>query len=72
MLRILAFLLVVLAAGIGFAWLADNPGSVTFVWQGQQVATSLMVFLIGLGVLIFAVLLVVWLVRAFFKTPGAI
>ena len=72
MLRILAFFLVVLAAALGFAWLADNPGTVTFVWQGREVVTSLMVFLILLGLLIFAVLLVVWLVRAFFKTPGAI
>ena len=72
MLRILAFLLVVLAAGIGFAWLADNPGQVSFVWQGQQLETSLMVFIIALGLLIAAVLLVVWLVSAFFKTPGAI
>ncbi|UIJ71960.1 heme biosynthesis protein HemY [Aurantimonas sp. HBX-1] len=72
MLRILAFLLVVLAAGMGFAWLADNPGQVSFVWQGQQVDMSLMVFIIALGLLIAAVLLVVWLVSAFFRTPGAI
>ena len=72
MLRILAFFLIVLAAGIGFSWLADNPGQVTFVWQGQNVETSLMMFLIALGALIAAILLVVWLVGAFFKTPGAI
>ncbi|NDV87450.1 heme biosynthesis protein HemY [Aurantimonas aggregata] len=72
MLRILAFLLVVLAAGMGFAWLADNPGQVSFVWQGQQADMSLMVFIIALGLLLAAVLLLVWLVSAFFKTPGAI
>ena len=72
MLRILAFLLLVLLAGLGFGWLADNPGSVTFVWQGQEVATSMMVFLICLAALIVAAIVVVWLIRAFFKTPGAI
>ncbi|WP_082529403.1 heme biosynthesis HemY N-terminal domain-containing protein [Aurantimonas sp. Leaf443] len=72
MLKILAFLLVVLAAGIGFGWLADNPGSVTFVWQGQQVETSLMVFLILLTALLVATVVLVWLVRAFFKTPHAV
>ena len=72
MLRILAFFLVVLAAAIGFGWLADNPGTVTFVWQGSQIETSMMVFLILLAVLLFAVVTVVALVRAFFKTPGAI
>ena len=52
MLRILAFFLVVLALSLGFGWLADNPGSVTFDWQGQTVQTSMMIFLIALGALI--------------------
>ncbi len=72
MLRILAFFLFVLAAGLGFGWLADNPGTVTFVWQGREVATSMMVFLVGLALLVIAAIVVVWLIRAFFKTPGAI
>ena len=72
MLRILAFFLIVLAAAIGFSWLADNPGTVTFVWQGQEVVTSIMVFLIALLALLVVVVLLVGLVRAFFRTPGAI
>lgn len=72
MLRILAFFLVVLAAAIGFSWLADNPGVVTFDWLGRRVETSIMVFLIALLILIVAVLLIVGLVRAFFSAPGAI
>ncbi len=46
MLRILAFFLVVLAGGLGFAWLADHPGSVSILWQGQEVGTSFTVFVI--------------------------
>ena len=72
MLQILAFFLVVLAGALGFSWLVDHPGSVTFVWQGSEVVVSMTVFLISLAALIFAVGVVVWLVRAFFKTPGAI
>lgn len=72
MLRILAFFLVILALSLGFGWLADNPGSVTFDWQGQTVQTSLMVFLIGLAVVIAAVMFVVWLISAFFRTPHTI
>ncbi|WAP68255.1 heme biosynthesis protein HemY [Jiella pelagia] len=72
MLRILAFFLVVLALSLGFGWLADNPGSVTFDWQGQVVQTSLMVFLIALVVAIVAVMFVVWLISAFFRTPHSI
>ncbi|MBO0663650.1 heme biosynthesis protein HemY [Jiella sp. MQZ9-1] len=72
MLRILAFLLIVLAASLGFSWLADHPGSVTFDWQGQTVQTSLMVFLIVLGALVTAALILVWAISAFFRTPHAI
>ena len=48
MLRILAFFLLVLAAGLGFAWLADNPGTVSIVWQGQELRTSFMVLVLSL------------------------
>ncbi|ORE90018.1 heme biosynthesis HemY N-terminal domain-containing protein [Aurantimonas sp. 22II-16-19i] len=72
MLRILAFLLVVLALSLGFGWLADNPGSVTFDWQGQTVQTSMMIFLIALGIFVFAAIVLVWLISAFFRTPHTI
>ncbi|MBO0904883.1 heme biosynthesis protein HemY [Jiella sonneratiae] len=72
MLRILAFLIVILVLSLGFGWLADNPGSVTFDWQGQTVQTSLMVFLIALAIAIVAVMFVVWLISAFFRTPHTI
>ncbi|MEF2071599.1 heme biosynthesis protein HemY [Consotaella aegiceratis] len=72
MLRILTFFLVVLAAGLGFAWLADNPGDVALTWQGQHVETSFLVFIIVELLLIAAVLVVVWLVLAFLRTPGAV
>jgi len=72
MLRILAFFLVVLAASLGFGWLADNPGSVSFTWQGQTVETTMMIFLIVLAALIFCVLVVVWLIAAFFRAPHSV
>ncbi|MBP0614818.1 heme biosynthesis protein HemY [Jiella mangrovi] len=72
MLRILAFFLIILAISLGFGWLADNPGSVSFDWQGQTVQTSLMIFLIALGIFVVAVMLVVWLISAFFRTPHTI
>ena len=37
MIRILLFILGVLAAAIGLAWLADRPGTVTVEWLGYQV-----------------------------------
>ncbi|WP_244498383.1 heme biosynthesis protein HemY [Aureimonas ureilytica] len=72
MLRILAFFLVVLAGGLGFAWLADHPGSVSILWQGQEVGTSFTVFVILQIALVVAAVLLFWLVRGFFKAPDRV
>lgn len=40
MLRLVAFLLVVLAVASGLAWLADRPGQLLIHWQGRQIETS--------------------------------
>ncbi|WP_279479000.1 heme biosynthesis protein HemY [Aureimonas sp. SK2] len=69
MLAILAFFLVVLAAGLGFAWLADHPGTVSLIWQGQEVGTSFTVFVVLQIALVVAAILLFWLVRGFFKAP---
>ncbi|WP_062226870.1 heme biosynthesis protein HemY [Aureimonas frigidaquae] len=72
MLRILAFFLVVLAAGLGFAWLADHPGSVTVVWQGQELRTTFMVVIIALALLVVGAVLVFWLLQTLFGAPDRI
>ena len=43
MVRILLFLLVVFALGLGFAWLADRPGDMLVTFDGYQYQVSLMV-----------------------------
>ncbi|WP_082653148.1 heme biosynthesis protein HemY [Aureimonas sp. AU22] len=72
MLAVLAFFLVVLAAGLGFAWLADHPGTVSLIWQGQEVGTSFTVFVVLQIALVVAVILLFWLVRGFFKAPDRV
>jgi HemY protein len=72
MLKILAFFLVVLAFALGFSWLADHPGSVQLSFLGSEVGTSFMVFVILQILVIAAAVLVFWLVRGLFKTPGRI
>ena len=37
MIRLLVFIAVLVALAFGFAWLADRPGEVTFVWQGWRI-----------------------------------
>ena len=71
MWAILTFFILVLVLYLGFGWLADNPGSVTFVWQGQSVEVSLVVFLVATLVFIGAVLVIAWAIAKFFQAPGA-
>ena len=69
MWAILTFFILVLVLYLGFGWLADNPGSVTFVWQGQSVEVSLVVFLVATLVFIGAVLVIAWAIAKFFQAP---
>ncbi|MGQ0445645.1 MAG: heme biosynthesis protein HemY, partial [Beijerinckiaceae bacterium] len=59
MVRVLFFLVVLIALALGDAWLIDRPGEITLTWQGYQIETSL---LVGLGILlaVVAALVVAW------------
>lgn len=72
MIRILFYVLVVLALGAGFAWLADRPGELSLIWQGQRIEMSLMVAATLLASLIAAILIVVWLIRVVWLSPHSI
>ncbi|WP_152047021.1 heme biosynthesis protein HemY [Aureimonas psammosilenae] len=72
MLRILSFLLIVLAAALGFSWLQDHPGSISLTLGNSVLDTSFTVFVVVQIALIAAVCFLVWLVRAFFKTPDRV
>ncbi len=72
MIRLLAFLVLLLALAFGFSWLADRPGEVTLVWQGTRLDTDLMTLAIAAAALVVAVMIVVAILRAVWRTPGAI
>ncbi|MCP4185725.1 MAG: heme biosynthesis protein HemY [Hyphomicrobiales bacterium] len=59
MTRLIVYLVIILAMGFGFSWIADNPGVVTLNWQGKDIRTSLMVTVVAL-VAIVAIILFVW------------
>ena len=40
MIRIVAFLVVILAVAAGLHWLADRPGTIVVEWQGYVAETS--------------------------------
>lgn len=72
MIRILFFILLVLGLALGFAWLADRPGELSLIWQGQRIEMSLMRAASILISLFAAVLIVIWLIRAIWLSPHTV
>lgn len=72
MIRLLVFVLLVLAAGYGFAWLANHPGTLSLVWQGQLIEMSLMVAASMLATVIAAIFIVWWLLSTLWTSPHSV
>ncbi|PDT81997.1 heme biosynthesis protein HemY [Sinorhizobium sp. BJ1] len=72
MVRILFFILLVLALALGFAWLADRPGELSLIWQGQRIEMSLMRAATILISLFAAILIVAWLIRTIWLSPHTV
>ncbi len=66
MIRIVAFLVVILAAAAGLHWLADRPGTIVVEWQGYVAETSvfrafvILVLAMGIVMLAWAALRMLW------------
>lgn len=69
MIRILFFLAVVFALGLGFAWLADRPGDMVVTFNGYQYQVSLMVAAVAVTAIVAAVMILWWLVKALWNSP---
>lgn len=68
---VLRFLLLAAVAAF-FAWLADNPGTVSLVWKGKQITTSVVAGFALLLVLL-AILWFAWtLVHRVWRSPRAV
>lgn len=72
MIRILVYLLIVLALGLGFAWLADRPGDMVVTFGGYRYQVSLMVAAVGVVAVVAATMIAWWLVRSIWNSPYAI
>lgn len=72
MIRILVFLLVVFALGLGFSWLADRPGDMVVTFSGYQYQISLMVAAVAVVAIVAAVMIAWWLVKSIWNSPYAI
>jgi HemY protein len=72
MIRILFFLLVVFALGLGFSWLADRPGDMVVTFAGYQYQVSLMVAAVAVVAVVAAAMIVWWLLKSLWNSPYAI
>ena len=72
MIRLLVFLVALVALAVGFSWLADHPGEASVVWLGQRVETDTTTLILALGGLMVASVLIVALARAIWTAPGSI
>ena len=72
MIRILLFLIVVFALGLGFAWLADRPGDMVITFNGYQYQVSLTVAAVAATALVVAVMITWWLLKSIWYSPYTI
>jgi HemY protein len=69
MLRILLFILLVFALGVGFAWLAERPGDLVLTFDGYQYELTLMVAAVLITAIVAAVMIAWWLLKAIWNSP---
>ena len=72
MIRILIFLIFVLALAAGFAWLADRPGDMLVTFGGYQYRVTLMVAAVAVTAVVAAVMITWWLVKSIWNSPYTI
>lgn len=72
MIRILFYLAIIFALGLGFAWLADRPGEMVVTFGGYQYQVSLMVAAVAVVAVVAAVMITWWLLKSVWNSPYAI
>jgi HemY protein len=69
MYRIILFLVLIALAGLGAAWVADQPGEVLISWSGGGAHPSLPVFVLLLGIVVVAAILAWTILLALWRLP---
>lgn len=72
MIKIVIYLAIVLALGFGFAWLADRPGQLSVVFEGQLIEMSLTVAAALVVTIVALVMFSWWLVRTLWTSPHSV
>jgi HemY protein len=72
MIRIILFLLLIALAAMGAAWVADQPGEVVMTWGGWRAHPTVPVFVLLLGIVIVAAILVWTILLGLWRLPKGI
>ncbi|WP_065753922.1 heme biosynthesis protein HemY [Bradyrhizobium paxllaeri] len=69
MIRIILFLLLIALGAAGAAWIAEQTGDVALSWGGYRAQMTLPVFVLALGVVIVAAMMIWAILRGLWRTP---
>jgi HemY protein len=70
MIRIVLFLGLIALAAAGAAWVAEQPGDVVLSWGAYKISTTLPVFVLAVGIVVVAAMLVWSIFAGLWRTPG--
>src|SRR5438552_3911317 len=70
MFRTALFLVLIAAASLGAAWIAEQHGDVALVWNGWRITTTVPVFALAFGVALALAMLIWSVVRGLWRLPG--
>ena len=69
MIRIILFLLLIALGAAGAAWIAEQSGDVALSWGGYRAQMTLPVFVLALGIVIVAAMMLWAILRSVWRTP---
>jgi HemY protein len=72
MVRIILFLLLIALGAAGAAWVAEQTGDVVLSWGGWRIQTTLPVFVLALGTVVVAAMMLWAILRGLWRTPERI
>jgi len=70
MIRIILFLLLIALGAAGAAWIAEQTGDVVLSWGGYRIQTTLPVFVLVLGIVVVAAMMIWAILRGMWRTPA--
>jgi HemY protein len=70
MVRIILFLLLIALGAAGAAWIAEQTGDVVLSWGSYRAQTTLPVFMLALGIVVVAAMMLWAILRGVWRTPA--